>query len=161
MAWPRKSKVEFQGWAAHSIPGCWATFLYSPFDLRTPLPLSMTQILKNNKSSKQLGSVCFTRMDGVLQSHPYVGQSTLAPGDSSQHLPGPYLGAMPDPELGFPHFKGTSSGTSVVVQWLRLHAPNARGSGSVPGQGTRFHMPQQRRQIPCIATKTQRSQVHK
>ena len=26
------------------------------------------------------------------------------------------------------------------VQWLRLCAPNARGLGSIPGQGTRFHM---------------------
>ena len=30
---------------------------------------------------------------------------------------------------------------SMVVQWLRLHAPNAGGLGSVPGQGTRSHMP--------------------
>ena len=29
-----------------------------------------------------------------------------------------------------------------MVQWLRLHAPNIRGSGSMPGQGTRSHMPQ-------------------
>ncbi|TEA36710.1 hypothetical protein DBR06_SOUSAS310123, partial [Sousa chinensis] len=28
---------------------------------------------------------------------------------------------------------------SLVVQWLRLHAPNAGGPGSIPGQGTRFH----------------------
>ena len=34
--------------------------------------------------------------------------------------------------------------TSLVVQWLRLHAPNAGGLGSIPGQGTRSHMPQQR-----------------
>ena len=26
--------------------------------------------------------------------------------------------------------------TSVVVQWLRLHAPNAGVPGSIPGQGT-------------------------
>jgi len=26
--------------------------------------------------------------------------------------------------------------TSPAVQWLRLHASNAGGSGSVPGQGT-------------------------
>ena len=32
------------------------------------------------------------------------------------------------------------SGTSLVVQWLRLHAPNAEGLGSIPGQGTRSHM---------------------
>ena len=35
-------------------------------------------------------------------------------------------------------------GTSLVVQWLRLHAPNAEGQGSIPGQGTRSHMPQLR-----------------
>ena len=28
----------------------------------------------------------------------------------------------------------------MVVQWLRLHAPNAGGPGSIPGQGTRSHM---------------------
>ncbi|TEA37689.1 hypothetical protein DBR06_SOUSAS9210004, partial [Sousa chinensis] len=30
---------------------------------------------------------------------------------------------------------------SLVVQWLRLRAPNAGGPGSIPGQGTRSHMP--------------------
>ena len=34
------------------------------------------------------------------------------------------------------------SGTSLVVQWLRLRAPNAGGLGSIPGQGTRSRMPQ-------------------
>ena len=34
------------------------------------------------------------------------------------------------------------SGTSLVVQWLRLRAASARGPGSIPGQGTRSHMPQ-------------------
>ena len=27
-------------------------------------------------------------------------------------------------------------GTSLAVQQLRLHAPTARGEGSIPGQGT-------------------------
>ena len=31
-------------------------------------------------------------------------------------------------------------GTSLVVQWLRLRAPNAGGPGSIPGQETRSHM---------------------
>ena len=30
-------------------------------------------------------------------------------------------------------------GTSPVVQWLKFCAPNARGPGSIPGQGTRSH----------------------
>ncbi|TEA10947.1 hypothetical protein DBR06_SOUSAS7810082, partial [Sousa chinensis] len=33
---------------------------------------------------------------------------------------------------------------SLVIQWLRLRTPNARRLGSIPGQGTRFHMPQLR-----------------
>ena len=28
---------------------------------------------------------------------------------------------------------------SLVVQWLRLHSPNAGGPGSIPGQRTRYH----------------------
>ncbi|TEA41101.1 hypothetical protein DBR06_SOUSAS29010017, partial [Sousa chinensis] len=29
---------------------------------------------------------------------------------------------------------------SLVVQWVRLHAPSAGGLGSIPGRGTRSHM---------------------
>ena len=39
-------------------------------------------------------------------------------------------------------------GTSMVVQWLRLHTPNAEGPGSIPGQGTRSHMLQLRVLMP-------------
>ena len=31
-------------------------------------------------------------------------------------------------------------GTSLVVQWVRLHALNAGDLDSIPGQGTRSHM---------------------
>ena len=37
-----------------------------------------------------------------------------------------------------------------VVQWLRLHALNVGGLGSIPGQGTRSHMPQLRVHMPQI-----------
>ena len=56
-------------------------------------------------------------------------------------------------------FKKTHSGTSLVVQWLRLRAPNAGGLGSIPGQGTRSHMPQLK--ILRATTKTQHSQKNK
>ena len=29
-------------------------------------------------------------------------------------------------------------GTSLVVQWLRFHAPTAGGRGSIPGRGTKI-----------------------
>ena len=38
----------------------------------------------------------------------------------------------------------------MVVQWLRLHAPNAGGPGSIPGQGTRPHMLQPRVCMPQL-----------
>ena len=31
-------------------------------------------------------------------------------------------------------------GTFLVVQWLRLCAFNAEGTGLIPSQGTRFHI---------------------
>ncbi|TEA30390.1 hypothetical protein DBR06_SOUSAS17710012, partial [Sousa chinensis] len=39
---------------------------------------------------------------------------------------------------------------SLVVQWLRLHTPNAGGLGSIPGQGTGSHMPQLRIHMPQL-----------
>ena len=50
-------------------------------------------------------------------------------------------------------FKRHPTGTSLVVQWLRLHAANAGGPGSIPGQGTRSRM--------LVSTKTRHSQKNK
>ena len=65
------------------------------------------------------------------------------------------------------HLK-TPWGTSLMVQWLRLHIPNAGGPGLIPGRGTRSHMPQlrvcmlqRRSKIPCAATKTRPSKKKK
>ena len=44
-------------------------------------------------------------------------------------------------------FKQGDQGTSLVVQWLRLHSPNARGPDLFPGQGIRSHMVQIRSHI--------------
>ena len=57
----------------------------------------------------------------------------------------------------------SGAGTFPVVQWLRLHALNARGLGwilsSILGQGTRSHMLQIK--ILHAAAKTQCSQINK
>ena len=34
------------------------------------------------------------------------------------------------------------TGTTLVVQWLRLHTPNIGDLGLIPGHGTRSLMPQ-------------------
>ena len=49
-------------------------------------------------------------------------------------------------------------GTSLAVQWLRFCTPNAGGLGSIPGQGTGFHIPQLK--IPSVSTKTQHRQIN-
>jgi len=41
-------------------------------------------------------------------------------------------------------------GSSLVVQWLRLHSPNAGGRSSIPGQGTRSHTLQLRVWVPQL-----------
>ena len=46
-----------------------------------------------------------------------------------------------------------------VIQWLKFHSPNAGGQGSIPGQGTRPHMPQL--EIPHAAAKNWSSQINK
>ena len=59
------------------------------------------------------------------------------------------------------HRLRSNIGTSLLVQWLKLHAVNEGGPGSTPGQRTRSHLlqlkiriPQWRLKIPCIATNT-------
>ena len=39
------------------------------------------------------------------------------------------------------HQTENHKGTALVVQWLKLCAPNTGGPSLMPGQGTRFHMP--------------------
>ena len=75
--------------------------------------------------------------------------------------------------------KGHYIGTSLVVQWLRLHTPNAGDPGSIPGQGSRSHMLQLRvcmlqlkdpsghnegpvhgKKDPRAATKSRRGQIN-
>ena len=50
-------------------------------------------------------------------------------------------------------------GASLVLQWLRCQAPNAGGPGSIPGQGTKFHVLQL--EILCAATRTCSSQINR
>ena len=56
-------------------------------------------------------------------------------------------------------FQKIVSGTSLVGQWLRLHAPNAGDLGYIPGQGTRSHTLQLK--ILHAKTETQHSQTNK
>ena len=60
--------------------------------------------------------------------------------------------------------EGKQCRTSLVVQWLRLHSPNAGGPGSIPDQGTRSRMLQLKilhdpTEIPCAPTEIRCSQI--
>ena len=59
-----------------------------------------------------------------------------------QHYP-QSSGEAPHPESPWTLFK-TIWGISLVVQWLRLCAPNAGGPGLIPGQGPGSHLLQLR-----------------
>ena len=66
------------------------------------------------------------------------------------------------------YLRAEGLGPSLVVQRLRLSAPNAVGLGLIPGQGTRSHttqrrvcMPPRRSEILCAADKTWSSQIKK
>ena len=59
-------------------------------------------------------------------------------------------------------------GTTMVVQWVKLPAPNSGGPSLIPGQGTRSHMPQlkilhaaMKIKDPRAAAKTWHSQIKK
>ena len=53
-------------------------------------------------------------------------------------------------------------GTSLVLQWLRLHTPSGcRGPGSISARGARSQMLQQRLRFPRTTTETQHSQINK
>ena len=56
--------------------------------------------------------------------------------------------------------KYTENGTSLVVQWLRLHTPNAGGLGSIPGQGTRSQNVYVGFSIRCYGTNILANLIH-
>ena len=49
-------------------------------------------------------------------------------------------------------------GTSLLVQWLRFLVSNAGGLGSIPGRGTRSHMPQLRVHMPQLKDKEKKKE---
>ena len=72
--------------------------------------------------------------------------------------------SLPD-RLQSIHLK-TNTGTSLMVQWLRFQAARAGVPGSIPGQGTRSHMPPLRacmpqpKKTPGASRKTWQSQIN-
>ena len=74
-----------------------------------------------------------------LVKGPGLGLGDL--GSSPEHSARNFLGGMdrifPFPGLGFLSIK-KEAGTSLVVQWLRLSAFTAGGTGSIPGWGTKI-----------------------
>ena len=63
---------------------------------------------------------------------------------------------------GFPFFNASIINLVMrdflVVQWLRLHAPNAGGLGSIPGQETKISNPMNQLS-PSATVKTQQGQI--
>ena len=70
-----------------------------------------------------------------------LGASSSPPTDVLTQQPCPeFMVFMSTPRFLFTLDQKLLKGISLVVQWLRLCAPNAGGPGSIPDQGTRSHM---------------------
>jgi len=61
--------------------------------------------------------------------------------------------------ISSPRVKTRIEGTSLEIQWLKFHVPNARGLGSIPGQGTRSHVLLLK--ILHVTANTRHSQINK
>ena len=59
-------------------------------------------------------------------------------------------GRRPGMVLNIKAQKSSYTGTSLVVQWLRLGASHVGALSSVPDRGTRSHMPQLRVHMPQL-----------
>ena len=71
-------------------------------------------------------------------------------------------------DSSYAHPRNETAGTSLAIQWLRLHTPNGEGPGSIPDQGTISHMPwlkippaTMKIKDPTAAAKTQHNQLKK
>ena len=143
---------------------------------------------------KNTGVGCYALLQGNLPDlgiKPVSRVSCLASGFFTSEPPGKPLSccylSLESPFLpfglpgsGLSHPTEGSPGSSLVVQWLRFHTPNAGGWGSILGQGTRSNMPQlrscmlrlkiphastERSHVPQLkilraSTKTQHSQIN-
>ena len=85
-----------------------------------------------------------------METSSYIYMSVLHCDVKKKKAPPPFFFATVG--LSKKMFKKTT-GTSLVVQWLRLCAPNAGDSGLIPGQGTRSNMLEQRVHVSQLATK--------
>ena len=78
-----------------------------------------------------------------------VPQPGIEPGSSAVKAQSPNL-KMTREFLEIHEFEFKTSGTSLLVQWPSFWAYNAGGPSSIPGQGTRSHMPQLRVHLPQL-----------
>ena len=91
-------------------------------------------------------------------------QSSGLSAECQAHMPTAYFWSRCTQQMPQLQHIQNQTQDSLLVQWLRLPAPNAGGPGSIPGQGTRSHMSQPRvcmLQILHAPTKTQCSQINK
>ena len=79
---------------------------------------------------------CF--FSGKLLKAEYILSSLISNNGATGKVLSYLHNDLHPPSLPEFQFKNNLMGTSLVVQWLRLHAPNAVGQGSIPGQETKI-----------------------
>ena len=107
----------------------------------------LIQIFTASLEEYQMKGNCFLWQTSLMPSSPSTVTTHIKNGDSSSKLSLPLIKpneVFCERTRGTKSLRGVIEGTSLVVQWLELCAPNAEGLGLIPGQGTRSHMLQLR-----------------
>ena len=56
-------------------------------------------------------------------------------------------------DSSYTHPRNKTAGTSLAIQWLRLHTPNGEGLGLIPAQGTISHIITAPTELSSLASK--------
>ena len=89
---------------------------------------------KNKKAIDQMASLC-TLLTTPIGLKLFLKKLLFVNGDTCALRP-PDLIILKPSEARYQ--RSGLGGTSLAVQWLRLHASNARGAGSNPGRGAKI-----------------------
>ena len=108
-----------------------------------PKPLEWSSLVPGPKAASSSSEITKLTLH-TISYHPFRGHHP--PHHPLLRLLKPCSGSYP----ALPHLYAlkiralwnSSPGTSLVIRWLRLCIPNARGPGVIPGQGMRSYMEQ-------------------
>ena len=130
--------------AGKSWPSFITSLSFTFHDVRTGKETSLKSSLDRfNETVETVFRVCLAHRRPTCPGSPFSLREHSSGKGRRRGEHGPGLGSWIQP-LGSLASRGKGYRTALVVRWLRLCTPSAGGWGSIPGQGTRSHVPQLR-----------------